>query len=480
MKKIGQSAFRRQSNKNNPGNKSNKSNKKFVADGGRAVEVRASGALQRLNEHAAGVDIGGERHYVAVPPGAAGPSASAVREFGVFTKDLYAIAEWLRECGVETVAMESTGVYWVPLYEVLEERGFAVKLVDARQGKNVSGRKSDVLDCQWLQQLESYGLLQAAYRPAEEIVVLRSYVRQREMLVKSAATHIQPMQKALQQMNLRLDNVVTDITGQTGRQIIKAILAGERDVQKLSEWRNYRCHATAAEIAASLAGNYRQEHVFALKQAVELFEYYQEKIAECEVEMEKYLNNLPHVTEEEPPPLPRGEKQNRVSFNVRTHAYKLTGTDLFRIRGLNAETVLRIVSEVGVDVSKFPTEKHFASWLCLSPNRRVSGGRVLSSGTQASSNRAAAAFRQAAVSVERSDTELGAFYRRKRAQKGPASAATATAHKIARLYYSLVKHGGEYAEQSAQRAETRERERTVAVLRKRAQAYGYALVEQTV
>ena len=453
------------------------SKKKFIAEErGRVVAARTSGELNRLNEHAAGVDIGGERHFVAVPPGAAEHSASAVREFGVFTKDLYAIADWLRECGVETVAMESTGVYWVPLYEVLEERGFKVKLVDARKVKNVSGRKSDVLDCQWLQQLESYGLLQAAYRPAEEIVVLRSYVRQREMLVKSAATHIQHMQKALQQMNLRLDNVVSDLTGQTGQQIIKAILAGERDVQKLSALRNYRCHATEGEIAASLLGNYRQDHLFALKQAVELFETYQQKIAECEAELETYLASLPHVTEEEPPA--GHSKPSTLSFNVQSHAYKLLGTDLFRIRGLNAETVLRIVSEVGVDLSAFPTEKHFASWLCLSPNRRESGGRLLSSRTRPSGNRAAAAFRQAAVSVERSDTELGAYYRRKRAQAGGAYAVTATAHKLARLFYSLVKHGREYEEHSGREYEARERERVVAKLQKRAQAFGFALVAQ--
>jgi transposase len=450
-----------------------KSKKKLVASGGRAVEVRASGELNRINEHAAGVDIGGERHYVAVPPGS---TEHPVREFGVFTKDLYAIADWLRECGVETVAMESTGVYWVPLFEVLEECGFKVKLVDARKVKNVSGRKSDVLDCQWVQQLESYGLLQAAYRPTDEIVVLRSYVRQREMLVKSAATHIQHMQKALQQMNLRLDNVVSDITGQTGMRIIKAILSGERDAQKLGMMRDYRCHATAEEIAQSLIGNYRQEHLFSLKQAVELFEYYQEKIAECEAEMEKYLECLPHVTEEDPPELPFKDKRNMMSFNVQDHAYKLLGVDLFRIRGLNSETVLRIVSEVGVDLSAFPSEKHFASWLCLSPNQRVSGGKVLSSRTNPSSNRAAAAFRQAAVSVERSQSELGAFYRRKRSQKGPASAATATAHKIARLYYSLVKNGTEYQEQGARAYEERERERIVANLKKRARSFGLELV----
>src|SRR5262245_53779397 len=296
------------------------------------------------------------------------------------------------------------------------------------------------------------------------------------MLVKSAAIHIQHMQKALQQMNLRLDNVVSDVTGETGMRIIKAILGGERDAEKLGKMRDFRCQASAEEIAQSLIGNYRQEHLFSLKQGVELFEYYQEKIGECEEEMEKYLGSLPHVTEEEPPELPLKGKRNLMSFNVRDHAYKMLGVDLFRIRGLNSETILRIVSEVGVDLNAFPSEKHFASWLCLNPNRRVSGGKELSSRTNPSRNRAAAAFRQAAVSVKASQSELGAFYRRKRAQKGPASAATATAHKLARLYYSLVKNGTEYQEQGARAYEERERERIVANLKKRAKTLGFELI----
>lgn len=458
-------------NKKSQKSERSKNKKKSDVSVGRVVEVRATGELNRINEHAAGVDIGAERHYVAVPPGS---TENPVREFGVFTKDLYGIADWLKNCGVEAVAMESTGVYWVPLYEVLEERGFQVKLVDARKVKNVSGRKSDVLDCQWIQQLESYGLLRAAYRPADEIVVLRSYVRQREMLVKSAAPHIQHMQKALQQMNLRLDNVVTDITGLTGMKIIKAILDGEREAEKLALMRDYRCKATKEEITQSLIGNYRQEHLFSLKQAVELFEYYQKKILECEAEIEKYLESLPHVTEEPPESLTR--KTNLMSFNVQDHIYKMVGVDLFRLTGLNSETALRIVSEVGLDMGSFPTEKHFASWLCLSPNRRISGGRVLSSRTNPSSNRAAAAFRQAAVSVQRTQTELGAFYRRIRSQKGPAMAVTATAHKIARLYYSLVKNGTEYQEKGARAYEEREQKRVLASLKKRASAFGFELV----
>lgn len=441
--------------------------------GGRVIEANASRDLQLLNEHAGGIDIGAQRHYVAVGPTAA---EHTVREFGVFTKDLYAIADWLDSCGVKSVAMESTGVYWVPLFEVLDERGFEVKLVDARKVKNVSGRKSDVLDCQWLQQLESYGLLQGAYRPKDEIVVLRGYMRQRGMLVKSASSHIQHMQKALQQMNLRLDNVVSDITGQTGMRILKAILGGERDVQKLGAMRDRNCKATAEVIAQSLVGNYRQEHLFALKQAVELFEFYQEKIRECEAEMGNYLESLTGNSEEEGPKLGGGEKRQRMSFNVRGYAYKLTGVDLFRVQGMNSQTVLQIISEVGVDLGGFASEKQFASWLSVSPNRRVSGGKVLSSRTKASSNRAAMAFRQAAVSVARSQSELGAYYRRMQARKGPAAAITATAHKLARMYYSMVKKGQEYEEGRAREYEEKQRERVVSSLRKRAKGLGYELV----
>ena len=441
--------------------------------GGRIVEAHVNEGLERVNEHAAGIDVGSDRHYVAVPSGS---DEHPVREFGVFTRDLNAIADWLKKCGVTSVAMESTGVYWVPLYEVLEERGLSVKLVDARKVKNVSGRKSDVSDCQWIQQLESYGLLAAAYRPSEEVVILRGYVRQREMLVRLAVTHIQHMQKALQQMNLRLDTVVADVTGQTGMRIIKAILDGERDTRVLGEMRDPRCKATADQIAASLEGTFRREHMFELRQAFELFEVYQEKIAACEAEMKNYLTEMTEGYDDDPPPKGDRRKHESMSFSVRDYAWKLTGVDLFKINGLGSETILRILSEVGVDLSAFPTEKHFASWLCLSPNRRISGKQVLSSRTKASSNRAAAAFRQAAVSVQRSDSELGAYFRRMRARKGPASAVTATAHKIARIYYSLLTRGGEYEEHGAKVYDQKQQERIVASLRTRARALGYELV----
>jgi transposase len=372
--------------------------------------------------------------------------------------------------------MESTGVYWVPLYEVLEERGFELKLVEARKVKNLTGRKSDVLDCQWVQQLESYGLLAGAFRPPDEIVMLRSFMRQREMLVRSASTHIQPVQKALQQMNLRLDNVVSDITGQTGMRILKALLAGERDVEKLGLMRDPHCKAAAEMIAQTLVGNYRRVHLFSLKQAVELFEIYQQKIRECEEEIEAYLKKLPHKRDDEPPPLEGRAKKSRVSFNVRDEAYKLLGVDLFRIKGLNSETVLRLVSAVGVELGRFPSEKDFSSWLSLSPEKKITGGKVLSWKTRSSRNRAAQAFRQAAVSLQASESELGGYFRRRKARSGSAAAETARGHKIARIYYRVVKYGEEYVEVGARAYEEKHRQREGSNLRKRARGLGYELV----
>jgi hypothetical protein len=301
-------------------------------------------------------------------------------------------------------------------------------------------------------------------------------MRQREMLVKSAATHIQHMAKALQQMNLRLDNVVSDITGQTGMRILKAMLGGERNVEKLGLMRDPHCKASAEVIAQSLVGNYRQEHLFALKQAVELFEFYQQKIRECEEEIEAYLKKLPHKRDDEPPRLEGRPKRSREGFNVRDEAYKLLGVDLFRIKGLNAETVLRLVSEVGVDLGRFPTEKQFSSWLSLSPEKKKTGGKVLSSKTRSSRNRAAQAFRQAAVSLQASESELGGYFRRMKGRLGSAAAVTATAHELARIYYRLVKYGEEYVEEGARAYEEKHRQRVVSNLRKRARGLGYELV----
>ena len=438
--------------------------------------LTAESPLTPYDPQAAAIDVGARSHWVAVPPE---KCAESVREFGVFTADLYRIAEWLKECGVKRVALESTGVYWIPLFEVLEEKGLEVRLVDARKVKNVSGRKSDLLDCQWLRQLHSYGLLAGAFRPANEILPLRAYLRQRQMLVQYAAKHIQHMQKALQQMNLRLDNVVTDLTGLTGMRIIQAILAGERDARKLvEENRHGGCHTSAEVMMQSLVGNYRAEHLFALQQAVELYEEYRVKITACETAIEEYLQTLEPVTQQEVPDNPGSsgtKKKAEFAFEVRREMYRTVGVDLFRLPGFNEETVLRLLSETGRDLSRWPSEKHFASWLSLCPGTKKSGGKVLSSRTQPNRNRAAEALRRAAVSAGRTETELGAYFRRKRAHKGPAGAVVATAHKLAKLYYVLVKEGKEYEPENAAQYEAKQRARTVAKLTKQAAALGYEL-----
>jgi hypothetical protein len=375
--------------------------------------------------------------------------------------------------------MEATGVYWIPLYEILERRGFEVKLVDARRVKNVSGRKSDVLDCQWLQQLHTYGLLAGAFRPADQHCILRGYMRQREMLVQSSSMHIQHMQKALQQMNLLLHNVVSDVTGVTGMKILKAIIAGERDPKVLAEHRDSRCRQSAAAIAKSLVGNYREEHLFALTQAVRLYETYLAMIEECEAAIARHLSNQPTCTDDAPPESQkRIQTKNYVRANVdmRAQLFKLTGVDLFSISGLGADTLLTLAGEVGFDMTPWKSEKNFTSWLALCPGTRKSGGRILSSKTRRSSNRAAAAFRMAASTLGRSQTALGAFYRRIRARVGAPEAVTATARKIAVLYYSLLKNGSTYVETGQAAYEQKYKQRRLKGMQKQALAMGYQLV----
>jgi transposase len=432
--------------------------------------------LRHMNLNAAGVDIGSERHWVAVPEGR-GPVS--VREFGTFTTDLQALASWLKECAVTTVAMESTGVYWIPLFEVLEAQGFEVKLVDARHVKNVSGRKSDVLDCQWIQQLHTYGLLAGAFRPPDEVCVLRSYLRQREMLIQTSSMHIQHMQKALQQMNLLLHNVVTDITGVTGMKIIKAILAGERDPRVLARNRDERCHNSTATIAKSLVGNYREEHLFALGQAVELYEMYQAKIADCDHAIIKQLEKQPDSSDADPPPLEKQVPANRRlrdGVDVRDLLFKKSGVDLFAIPGLAADTLLILASEVGFDMTPWKTEKHFASWLGVCPGTKKSGGKVLRNKTKRHPNRATQAFRLAAASLYRSQTALGAFYRRIKSRRGGPPAVTATAHKIARIYYMMLSHGTSYVELGQKAYEQRYKERRIDRLKVQAKSLGFQLV----
>ena len=432
--------------------------------------------LQHINLNAAGIDVGSERHLVAVPEGR---DVVSVREFGTFTADLEALAAWLKKCGITTAAMESTGVYWIPLFELLERRGFQVKLVDARHVKNVSGRKSDVLDCQWLQQLHTYGLLAGAFRPPDEICVLRSYLRQKEMLTQASSMHIQHMQKALQQMNLLLHNVVSDITGVTGMKIIKAILDGERDPKVLARNRHELCKNSSSTIAKSLVGNYREEHLFALRQAVELYETYQKKIADCDEAIIKQLEKQPNVSDDEPPPGDKGIQacsRIRGGVDVRDLLYQKSGLDLFAIPGLAADTLLTLASEVGFDLSPWKTEKHFASWLGLCPGTKRSGGKVLDAKAKRNRNRAAQAFRLAANSLYRSQTALGAFYRRIKARSGGRHAVTATAHKIARIYYAMLTQGPTYSDLGQQAYEQRYKPRRIDNLKKQAKSLGFQLL----
>ena len=348
--------------------------------------------LSQLNLNSAGIDVGATSHFVAVP---ADRAEQPVQEFEAFTADLYRLADWLTECGVETVVMESTGVYWIPLFGVLEERDFQVMLVDPRRIKNVPGRKTGVRDCQWLQQLHTHGLLSGALRPEAEIRRLRSYLRQRAMLVEYASHHIQHMHKALTRMNVKLQHVISNITGQTGMAIIEAIVSGERDPWQLAQLRDHRIRADEETIAKSLQGHWREEHIFELAQALELYRFYQGKIAECDREIEARLSRFEDLSDGEPLPgnIKRRSQGNAPRFDVRSHLYRMTGVDLTTVDGMDAFTALKVVSEIGTDMTRWQSAKHFASWLGLSPNNRITGGKVISSRTKANANRAATALR---------------------------------------------------------------------------------------
>ena len=430
-----------------------------------------------INPDAAGIDIGSTSHFVAIPEDR---GENYVQEFRNFTPDLYALADWLSANDIKTIAMESTSIYWVPLYEILEERGFEVFLVNARHIKNVPGRKSDVIDCQWIQQLHSYGLLRASFRPDQSICILCAYLRQRESLIQSTSQQVLHMQKALAQMNVLLMNVVDDITGVTGLKIIRAILAGERSPEKLATYRDKRCQQSVEVIERSLQGNYRQEHVFALRQAVELFDFYQVKIIECDQEIEQVLKqSAPAKTEKaiSNTPSEKKKKRNDLNFNVQSYLQQMTGgVDLTQIDGLGSHSVLRILSEIGVDMNRWPSAKHFGSWLGLAPGTKISGGKKLSSKTKPSNNRAATLLRIAASSLHRNQSALGAFLRRQKARLGAPKAITATAYKIARLIYGLLKDCKEYKDPGADYYNQKYQNRIIKNMKKKAKSMGFELI----
>lgn len=445
--------------------------------GGSPQQARpASEPLRVVHPDAAGIDIGSQKHYVAVP---ADRAPEPVRCFGCLTPELQSLARWLVACGIKTVALEATGVYWIAPMQVLEEYGLEVYLVDARQAKNLPGRKTDVKDCQWLQQLHTYGLLTRAFRPADAICVLRSYWRHRKDLVEMASMQIQLMHKSLEQMNLQLHKVLSDVTGVTGMRILKAILAGERDAVVLAQMKHPLVQSSQDTIAQALTGDWRAEHLFTLRQAVELYEVYQQKIEACDQEIEKYMQSLDARAEAKDLEARKGgtRRKNQVHFDLRGQLYELTGTDLTSIDGIDAMTAQTVVSESGIDMSRFATEKHYSSWLGLCPNHQITGGKVRRRRTRRVRNRAAQALRVAAQSLHRSKTALGAYFRRMRSRLGPAKAITATAHKLAILIYRMLKYGMKYVDVGQEAYEQQYRERTLQMLKRRVKQMGYALVD---
>ena len=434
--------------------------------------------LDRVKPNAAGIDCGSRHHHVAVP---VDRDTDPVRRFKTLTPDLYRLVDWLEACRIDTVAMEATGVYWVPLYEILEERGFEVVLVNARHVKNVPGRKTDVVDCQWLQELHSVGLLRGSFRPAADIASLRAYLRHRETLVQDAATHIRRMQKALVLMNVQLHHVITDITGLTGMQIIRDIVRGVTDPQALASHRNYRCRASEEEIAAALTGNYRREHVFVLRQNLEFYDSHQRQIGTCDDAIESLLQHLAAQHGGPGTALPQARRRqrhkNEPRFEIRSPLHRLSGADITQIDAVGPYTALRLIAEIGTDMTRWPSAKHFTSWLTLAPRNKITGGRLISSRTLPSANRAAAMFRMCAMSAGRTSTALGAFYRRLAYRVGKAKAITATARKLAILVYRVLRGDIDYADPGVEAYEAQHRTRSLRNLRHRAQRLGLGLID---
>jgi transposase len=421
--------------------------------------------------NAAGIDVGASSHWVAVPPHR---TDEPVREFGAMTGDLNALADWLIKCGIDTVALESTGVYWIPVYEVLEQRGLKVWLVDARQMKYVPGRKSDVQDCQWLQKLMSLGLLRAAWRPDGEVCVVRAIARQRGVLLVEQASWVQRMQKALVQMNIQLTEVLADVMGMTGQAIIRDIVAGQRDPKALARHRHRRVKASDEEIVRALTGNWREEHLFVLGQALAMYDDIGRHLEECNVKLQTLLDQRSRSSVELGK-TPKAGSKARVSFDLRKALADWAGVDLTRINGLDVTSVMKILSEIGPDLSRFANVKHFCSWLGLCPATKISGGKVMSASTKRSANRVRQALKMAAMSLSRSQSALGAFYRRMCARMDKPRANTATAHKLARMLYFMLTRGEAFVDQGQQRYEEQQRQRSVAALKRRAAALGFQI-----
>lgn len=437
--------------------------------------------IRVIHPNAAGIDIGAKEFFVAIPEDR---SEQTVRKFDCFTDDLHKAAEWMKEHEIDSVAMESTGIYWIPIYQILDTYGFEIYLVNARHVKNVPGRKTDVKDSQWLQYLHSVGLLDSSYRPEQEVCVIRSLLRHRGNVLKMASSHVQHMQKALTQMNIQLHNVISDITGETGLKIIDSLLSGNHDPQKLVKLKSKRIKASKAKIIKSLTGDYRAEHLFTLRQSLESYRFCQKQINACDLEIERFViefeSKFDQSDDNESKP-EIGPQQRRTSnmpnFDVQNEMFRIFGTDLTRIDGISSSIALTLFCEIGPVVDKFPTAKHFCSWLGLSPNNKISGGKILYSKTKKTSNKATYAFRLAANSLYSSKSYLGDYFRRMRGRHGAPKAITVTAHKIARIFYYLVKNNQSFDSSVFVEEEKRYKKRKMLQLKKQAKDFGFQLVE---
>jgi len=437
-------------------------------------------SLEVVHPNAAGIDIGNESHYVAIPPSR---DSQPVQRFGCTTAELKAMAAWLKQCGIRTVAMQSTGVYWIAVYDILEQAGLEVYLVNARDTKNLPGRKSDVQESQWLMKLHTYGLLRNSFRPAQQIRTMRTYWRQRNDLVQSTGRHIQRMQKALTQMNLQLANVLSDVSGVTGQAIIKAILGGERDPHKLAEFRDPRVKASEEQIAQSLEGNWQEDLLFVLKQEQDGYEFCRKQMAECDRQLAQYLQQ--REDRSQGAPLPEEKRKTRLKkkkgnapqFDLREGLFRLIGTDLTQIDCIDVMTAMTVISEAGWDMSKWKTEDHFVSWLRLCPDNRISGDKIIGKGRLPTNNRVSIALKMAASSLRLNNTYLGAQFRRLRTRLGAPIAIKAMAAKLARLVYRMLRYGMKYVDRGAAFYEVQNRQLQIKRLKSKAAKLGLQIVQ---
>jgi len=435
-------------------------------------------SLPVIEPNAAGVDIGATQIFVAVPPDR---DAEPIRSFDTFTVELERMADWLQQCQIRTVAMESTGVYWIPLFQILEKRQIEVRLVNARHVKNVPGRKTDVEDCQWIQHLHAVGLLRGSFRPDDEICAIRSLWRHRDSLIQLATVHLQHMQKALDQMNVQVHHVISDLAGTTGLAIVEAILAGERDPRTLAQLRDWRIRASEETIMKSLVGDYREEHLFTLGQSLRSYRHYQELIQQVDIQVKEMVQRLPSKIDPDEKPLPKEKNPRKTPWRneppqLRDDLYRAFGVDLTQVPGINTLTAQMLLTEVGPDFSRFPTAAAFCSWLRLCPDPKISGGKILSTKTRPTKNRAALALRMAAQGLHRSQTFLGEYFRRMKARLGTPKAMTAAAHKLARIVYHMVTTRREYDTTVFQHQERRSQARKAVKLQIQAKELGYELV----